>query len=67
MGGGAGCREFLMCAKGVVLTPWPSGGPVGAEDLTERADCHLIHAPDLRPVCVCVCLSVCVRERDREE
>lgn len=62
-----GCRDDFMCAEGVVLTPRPSGGPVGAEDLTERADCHLICTPDLRPVTAA--LSVCAlpeRERERE-
>lgn len=54
MGGGWRMREYFMRAEGVVLTPRPSGGPVGAEDLTERADCHFIHTPDLRSVCVCV-------------
>ena len=52
-----------MWERGVVLTPWPSGGPVGAEDLTERADCHPIHAPDHKPVSVCVCVD---RETDRD-
>lgn len=54
-----------MWAKGVVLTPWPSGRLVGAEDLTVRADCYLIHTPDLRPVSVCVRVRAW-RERDRE-
>ena len=39
--------------KGAVLTPRPSGKLVGAEDLTERADCHLIHTPELRQVSGC--------------
>lgn len=45
-------------AKGVALTPWPSGRLVRAEDLTERAVCHLIHTPDLRLAPVCPCLSL---------
>ncbi|MEQ2283046.1 hypothetical protein AMECASPLE_007055 [Ameca splendens] len=36
--------------KGTVVTTRPSGRPVGAEDLTERAGCHLILTPELRQV-----------------
>lgn len=62
MGGGLKDVGSVVWAKGVVLTPRPSGRLVGAEDLTERADCYLIHTPELRQASACVC----VRETDRE-
>lgn len=68
--GSSGCGKdvaSVVWAKGVVLTPWPSGRLVGAEDLTVRADCYRIHTPDLRPVSVCVRVRVCMeRETGRD-
>lgn len=41
----------MLCEpKGTVVTTRPSGRPVGAEDMTERAGCHLILTPELRQV-----------------